>query len=97
MATKDWIDDYLIDARRSGIALAQSEVCQVIKQALEEACTASDLRCCAVEIADNATTLADAIVATIRDVTKLRGEVAFHSPGALPNDGKVIEDKRRID
>jgi len=38
---------------------------------------------------------ADAIVATIRDVTKLRGEVAFHAPGELPNDGKVIEDLRK--
>ena len=28
---------------------------------------------------------------SIRDVTKLRGEVAFHAPGELPNDGKVID------
>jgi phenylacetate-CoA ligase len=40
---------------------------------------------------------ADAIVATIRDVTKLRGEVSFHAPGTLPNDGKVIEDRRKVD
>ena len=31
---------------------------------------------------------------TIREVTKLRGEVAFVAPGSLPNDGKVIEDLR---
>ena len=40
---------------------------------------------------------AAAIVASIREVTKLRGEVAFHAIGALPNDGKVIEDKRKIE
>jgi phenylacetate-CoA ligase len=40
---------------------------------------------------------ADAIVATIRDVTKLRGEVSFRAPGELPNDGKVIEDLRKVD
>jgi phenylacetate-CoA ligase len=40
---------------------------------------------------------ADAIVASIRDVTKLRGEVALRDPGALPNDGKVIDDLRRYD
>ena len=40
---------------------------------------------------------ADAIVATIRDVTKLRGDVQFHAPGALPNDGKVIEDRRKVE
>jgi phenylacetate-coenzyme A ligase PaaK-like adenylate-forming protein len=39
--------------------------------------------------------LAEAIVATIRDVTKLRGEVEFVSPGSLPNDGKVIDDLRK--
>ena len=26
--------------------------------------------------------------------TKLRADVAFCAPGALPNDGKVIEDAR---
>ncbi|WP_291993923.1 AMP-binding protein [Candidatus Accumulibacter sp. ACC003] len=35
-----------------------------------------------------------AVVDSIRDLTKLRGEVVFHAPGALPNDGKVIEDLR---
>ncbi|HTS20484.1 MAG TPA: AMP-binding protein [Casimicrobiaceae bacterium] len=35
------------------------------------------------------------IVASIREVTKLRGEVAFHAPGELANDGKVIEDLRK--
>jgi phenylacetate-CoA ligase len=38
--------------------------------------------------------LAGAIAASIREVTKLRGEVAFVAPGALPEDGKVIEDAR---
>jgi phenylacetate-CoA ligase len=35
-----------------------------------------------------------AVVASIRDLTKLRGEVAFRAPGSLPNDGKVIDDVR---
>jgi len=39
--------------------------------------------------------LAEAIVATIRDITKLRGEVLLVDPGSLPNDGKVIEDLRK--
>jgi phenylacetate-CoA ligase len=39
--------------------------------------------------------LAEAIVASIRDVTKLRGDVGFVDPGSLPNDGKVIEDRRK--
>lgn len=39
----------------------------------------------------------DAIVASIRDVTKLRGEVAVRVAGELPNDGKVIDDRRKFD
>jgi len=39
--------------------------------------------------------LAERVAATIRDVTKLRGAVAFVAPGTLPNDGKVIEDLRK--
>jgi phenylacetate-CoA ligase len=50
-----------------------------------------------VEIPANRSSNAEAIVASIRDVTKLRGEVAFHAPGKLPNDGKVIEDLRTFD
>ena len=39
--------------------------------------------------------LAGALEASLRDVTKLRGAVAFVAPGTLPNDGKVIEDLRK--
>jgi phenylacetate-CoA ligase len=38
--------------------------------------------------------LAARVEATLRDVSKLRGEVRFERPGSLPNDGKVIEDAR---
>ena len=37
------------------------------------------------------------IAETIRDVTKLRGDVAFAATSSLPNDGKVIDDIRRYD
>jgi phenylacetate-CoA ligase len=39
--------------------------------------------------------LTERVIETIRDVTKLRGSVAVHAPGTLPNDGKVIDDTRR--
>jgi phenylacetate-CoA ligase len=41
--------------------------------------------------------LGEAVVASLRDITKLRGEVAFHATGTLPNDGKVIEDVRKYE
>jgi phenylacetate-CoA ligase len=50
-----------------------------------------------VEVADTVSSRAEAIVESIRDVTKLRGDVAFHSPGTLANDGKVIDDQRTYD
>ena len=40
--------------------------------------------------------LAAAIATSVRDVTKLRGEVVLVAPGSLPNDGKVIEDRRVV-
>ncbi len=39
--------------------------------------------------------LVEAIVATMREVMKLRGEAQLVDAGSLPNDGKVIEDKRK--
>jgi phenylacetate-CoA ligase len=36
------------------------------------------------------------LAATVQAVTKLRGEVSFVAPGALPNDGKVIADERKM-
>jgi phenylacetate-CoA ligase len=38
-----------------------------------------------------------AIVASLREITKLRGEVTFLAAGTLPNDGKVIEDVRKYE
>lgn len=39
--------------------------------------------------------LAEALVGSIRDVTKLRADVELVQSGSLPNDGKVIEDLRK--
>jgi phenylacetate-CoA ligase len=41
--------------------------------------------------------MAAGIVASIREVTKLRGEVSLVAPGTLPNDGRVIEDARKFE
>lgn len=50
-----------------------------------------------VEAAQAPEGLAERIAETLRDVTKLRGEVVVSAPGSLPNDGKVIEDARRYE
>lgn len=38
-----------------------------------------------------------AIAASLRELTKLRGEVCFVPSGSLPNDGKVISDERKFE
>ena len=47
---------------------------------------------CELEQAPDA--LAPRLREVLREQTKLRGEVAFVARGGLPNDGKVIEDRR---
>jgi phenylacetate-CoA ligase len=47
------------------------------------------------EVAGAPAGLAEAVVASIRDLTKLRGDVELVAPGSLPNDGKVIDDLRK--
>ena len=40
--------------------------------------------------------LAARLTESLHAVTKLRGKVALQTPGSLPNDGKVIEDTRKL-
>ena len=47
-----------------------------------------------VEVDGRPEGLAAQIADSVRDVTKLRADVALCEPGTLPNDGKVIEDTR---
>jgi phenylacetate-CoA ligase len=49
---------------------------------------------CESRVEDDA--LADAIAESIQAVCKLRGAVRWAVPGSLPNDGKVIEDRRPL-
>jgi phenylacetate-CoA ligase len=53
------------------------------------------LRCETASIGDEA--LARAVVESIREVCNLRGSVELVPIGTLPNDGKVIEDTRKLE
>ncbi|MDH3318372.1 MAG: AMP-binding protein [Betaproteobacteria bacterium] len=57
--------------------------------------TGNDAMTLKCEVRERPAGLAEAIVASIREVTKLRGEVELVTPGSLPNDGKVIDDTRK--
>ena len=54
----------------------------------------NDIMTLVCEVAASDAALEAALVESIRDVTKLRGEVRIVAPGSLPNDGKVIDDAR---
>lgn len=56
---------------------------------------ANDRMTLKVECAAAPEGLVAALAASLRDVTKLRADVALVAPGSLPNDGKVIDDTRR--
>ena len=57
---------------------------------------AQDVMTLHCEVADpSSVSSAVAITESIRDLTKLRGEVRFATIGSLPNDGKVIDDVRK--
>ncbi|GMV75458.1 MAG: phenylacetate-coenzyme A ligase [Rubrivivax sp.] len=57
---------------------------------------ANDRMTLRVEAGERPPGLADALAQSLRDVTKLRGEIDLCAPGSLPNDGKVIEDLRKL-
>jgi phenylacetate-CoA ligase len=58
---------------------------------------ANDRMTLQVEVAQTIEGLTARIADSIRDVTKLRGDVILSAPGTLPNDGKVIEDARKYE
>jgi len=57
---------------------------------------ASDRMTLRIEVGPQPEGLADAVAASVRDITKLRADVELCAPASLPNDGKVIEDLRRL-
>jgi phenylacetate-CoA ligase len=59
--------------------------------------TGNDSMTLKCEVAKESVELKSTLVASIRDVTKLRGDIEFVPAGSLPNDGKVIDDTRKYD
>src|SRR5438046_403159 len=105
MRIKGWLGRADQTTKVKGMFVHPSQVAAIVKRHPEiirarlivDNPNSSDRMTLHVEVAGNASTNADAIVVTIRDVTKLRGEVSFQAPGALANDGKVVDDVRKYD
>ena len=102
---KGWMGRADQTAKVRGMFVHPGQVADVLKRHPEvsrgrlviEGEMANDRMTLRAECADSHEGLAEALARSLRDVTKLRGEVALVAPGSLPNDGKVIEDSRRYE
>jgi len=102
---RGWLGRADQTAKVRGMFVHPSQVADLLKRHPEiararlvvEGEMANDRMTLRVETTAAADGLADAVARSLRDLTKLRGEVALVAVGTLPNDGKVIDDQRRYD
>ncbi len=104
MRIKGWLGRADQTAKVRGMFVHPSQVAEVLRRHPEvnrarlvvEGEMANDRMTLKVEAASAPAGLAEAVAASTRDVTKLRADVQLCTPGTLPNDGKVIEDLRKV-
>jgi phenylacetate-CoA ligase len=102
---KGWMGRADQTTKVKGMFVHPSQVAEVVKRHAEvrrarlivDTAEGQDRMTLHCEVEGAPAGLAELIVASIRDVTKLRGEVALRRPGELANDGKVIEDARKYE
>ncbi len=104
MRIRGWLGRADQTAKVRGMFVHPSQVAELLKRHPEiqrarlvvEGEMANDRMTLRIECAAGTAALADAVAGSVRDLTKLRSDVEMLSPGSLPNDGKVIEDLRKI-
>lgn len=102
---KGWMGRADQTAKVRGMFVHPSQVADIAKRFSEvqkarlvvSGSMAQDQMCLMVECAQAPEGLQQALVDTVREVTKLRADVQIVAPNSLPNDGKVIEDARSYD
>ena len=100
---KGWMGRADQTAKVRGMFVHPSQVAEIVRRhpqlgrarLVVEGEMANDRMTFHCEVTGSPDGLVDAVAGTIRDVTKLRGDVRLVAPGSLPNDGKVIEDARK--
>jgi phenylacetate-CoA ligase len=101
---RGWLGRADQTAKVRGMFVHPGQVAEVVRRHPEllrarlviEGELANDRMTLRVETQERPDGLADAVVRTVRDVTKLRSDVELLDPGSLPNDGRVIEDARKL-
>lgn len=102
---KGWLGRADQTAKVKGMFVHPSQIADILKRHPEvrrarlvvDNPEGSDRMMLHVEVTGVEASLAAAIVDSIRDVTKLRGDVMFRQIDELPNDGKVIDDLRKLE
>ena len=102
---KGWMGRADQTAKVRGMFVHPSQVAEVLKRHPEvtrarlvvEGEMANDRMTLRAEATATPEGLAEALAATVRDITKLRCDISLCAPGSLPNDGKVIEDARKYE
>jgi phenylacetate-CoA ligase len=105
MRIRGWLGRADQTTKVKGMFVHPSQVAEIVKRHREVAKArlvvdnpdGNDRMTLHVEVPGHMSSHQDAIVTSIREVTKLRGEVAFRAVGELPNDGKVIDDVRKYE
>ena len=104
MRIKGWLGRADQTAKVRGMFVHPSQVAEVLRRHPEvtrarlvvEGEMANDRMTLKIEAPAAPEGLAEAVAASTRDVTKLRADVQLCATGTLPNDGKVIDDLRKI-
>jgi phenylacetate-CoA ligase len=101
---KGWLGRADQTAKVRGMFVHASQVAEIVKRhptvrrarLVVEGEMADDRLSLHVECSAADASFADQLTQTVRDVTKLRAAIVVAVPGSLPNDGKVIEDRRKV-
>ena len=101
---RGWLGRADQTAKVRGMFVHPSQVAEVLKRHPEagrarlvvEGEMADDRMTLRVECGQRPEGLAERIAQSVRDVTKLRCDVVLCDPGSLPNDGRVIDDTRKV-
>jgi phenylacetate-CoA ligase len=99
---KGWMGRADQTAKVRGMFVHPSQVAEIVRRHPEvrkarlvvSGEMANDRMLLSVEVEGQPEGLAARLADSVRDVTKLRSEIALCAPGSLANDGKVIEDAR---
>ena len=105
MRIKGWMGRADQTTKVKGMFVHPSQVAETVKRhpevlrarlVVSHDATTVDVMVLHVEVHGRDSALVERLAESLHSVTKLKGSVVLATPGTLPNDGKVIEDTRKL-